>query len=40
MQGKNLYDYKDRRGNFVIRELSFAVKKGGGTGKKVKRIMI
>ena len=30
LQGKNLYDYKDGKGNFVIRELSAAAKKGGG----------
>jgi signal transduction histidine kinase len=28
--GKNLYDYKDGKGKFVIRELSAAAKKGGG----------
>jgi signal transduction histidine kinase len=37
---KNLYDYKDGKGKFVICELNSAAKKGGGTGKKVKRIMI
>jgi signal transduction histidine kinase len=30
LQGKNLYDYKDGKGNFVIRNLSDAAKKGGG----------
>jgi len=30
LQGKNLYDYKDGKGNFVIRELSATAKKGGG----------
>lgn len=30
LQGKNLYDYKDAKGNFVIRELSNAAKNGGG----------
>jgi len=30
LQGKNLYDYKDSRGKFVIRELSAAAQKGGG----------
>ena len=30
LQGKNLYDYKDGKGKFVIRELSTAAKKGGG----------
>jgi signal transduction histidine kinase len=30
MQGKNLYDHKDVKGKFVIRELSVAAKKGGG----------
>jgi signal transduction histidine kinase len=30
LQGKNLYDYKDGKGKFVIRELSAAAKKGGG----------
>jgi signal transduction histidine kinase len=29
LQGKNLYDYKDGKGKFVIRELSAAAKKGG-----------
>jgi len=28
--GKNLYDYKDCKGKFVIRELAEAAKKGGG----------
>ena len=28
--GKNLYDYKDGKGKYVIRELSAAAKKGGG----------
>jgi len=28
--GKNLYDYKDSRGKFVIRELSATAQKGGG----------
>ena len=28
--GKNLYDYKDGKGKFVIRELAAAAKKGGG----------
>lgn len=30
LQGKNLYDYKDTKGKFVIRELSASAKKGGG----------
>jgi signal transduction histidine kinase len=30
LQGKNLYDYKDGKGNFVIRDLSTAAKNGGG----------
>jgi signal transduction histidine kinase len=30
LQGKNLYDHKDVKGKFVIRELSAAAKKGGG----------
>jgi signal transduction histidine kinase len=30
LQGKNLNDYKDGKGNFVIRELSATAKKGGG----------
>jgi signal transduction histidine kinase len=30
LQGKNLYDYKDGKGNFVIRKLSATAKKGGG----------
>jgi signal transduction histidine kinase len=30
LQGKNLYDYKDVKGKFVIRELSAVAKKGGG----------
>jgi signal transduction histidine kinase len=30
LQGKNLYDHKDVKGEFVIRELSAAAKKGGG----------
>lgn len=30
LQGKNLFDHKDSRGKFVIRELSAAAKKGGG----------
>jgi signal transduction histidine kinase len=30
LQGKNLYDYKDAKGNFAIRNLSNAAKKGGG----------
>jgi signal transduction histidine kinase len=28
-QGKNLYDHKDSKGKYVIRELSAAAKKGG-----------
>jgi len=30
LQGNNLYDYKDVKGKFVIRELSAAAKNGGG----------
>lgn len=30
LQGKNLYDHKDVKGKYVIRELSEAAKKGGG----------
>jgi signal transduction histidine kinase len=30
LQGKNLYDHKDVKGKYVIRELSTAAKKGGG----------
>jgi signal transduction histidine kinase len=30
LQGKNLYDYRDAKGNQVIRMLSAASKKGGG----------
>ncbi len=30
LQGKNLYDYKDVKGKYVIRALSEAAKKGGG----------
>lgn len=30
LPGKNLYDYKDGKGKFVIRELSNAAKNGGG----------
>ncbi len=30
LQGKNLYDYKDVKGKYVIRVLSEASKKGGG----------
>jgi len=30
LQGKNLTDYKDSKGKFVIRELAAAAKKGGG----------
>jgi len=30
LQGKNLYDYQDSRGNYVIRLLSDAAKQGGG----------
>ncbi|MBN1665325.1 MAG: cache domain-containing protein [Deltaproteobacteria bacterium] len=30
IQGKNLYDHKDAKGKYVIRELSAASKKGGG----------
>ena len=30
LQGRNLYDYKDGKGNFVIRDLSNAAKNGGG----------
>jgi signal transduction histidine kinase len=30
LQGENLYDHKDVKGKFVIRELSAAAKKGGG----------
>ncbi len=30
LQGKNLYDHKDSKGKYVIRELSAAAKKGGG----------
>jgi len=30
LQGKNLYDYKDVKGKYVIRALSEASKKGGG----------
>jgi len=30
LQGKNLFDYKDGKGDFVIRNLSNAAKKGGG----------
>ena len=30
LQGKNLYDHKDGKGKYVIRELSAAAKKGGG----------
>lgn len=30
LQGKNLRDYKDGKGKFVIRELSAAAKNGGG----------
>lgn len=30
LQGKNLYDYKDAKGKYVIRALLDAAKKGGG----------
>jgi signal transduction histidine kinase len=30
LEGKNLYDHKDTKGKYVIRELSAAAKKGGG----------
>jgi len=30
LQGKNLYDYKDTKGKYVIRALLEAAKKGGG----------
>ena len=30
LQGKNLYNHKDVKGKYVIRELSTAAKKGGG----------
>lgn len=30
LPGQNLYDYKDMRGKYVIRELSAAAKNGGG----------
>ena len=30
LEGKNLYDQKDRRGTYMIRELSAAAKEGGG----------
>jgi signal transduction histidine kinase len=30
LQGKNLYDYKDVKGKYVIRALSESAKKGGG----------
>jgi len=30
LQGKNLYEHKDGKGNYVIRELSATAKKGGG----------
>jgi signal transduction histidine kinase len=30
LQGKNLYDHKDAKGKYVIRELIAAAKKGGG----------
>lgn len=30
LEGKSLYDFKDRKGNFVIRNLSNAAKNGGG----------
>jgi len=30
LEGKNLYDHKDVKGKYVIRELSEAAKKGGG----------
>jgi hypothetical protein len=30
LQGKNLYDYKDSKGNFPIREVSNTAKNGGG----------
>ena len=30
LQGKNLYDYKDVKGSFVIRDLAAAAKNGGG----------
>ncbi len=30
LQGKNLYDHKDVKGKYVIRELNAAAKKGGG----------
>lgn len=30
LQGKNLFDYKDTKGKYVIRELADAAKKGGG----------
>jgi signal transduction histidine kinase len=30
LQGQSLYDYKDTRGNYVIRLLAAAAKKGGG----------
>jgi signal transduction histidine kinase len=30
LEGKNLYDHKDSKGKYVIRELSGAAKKGGG----------
>jgi len=30
LQGQNLYKYKDKKGKYVVRELSSAAKKGGG----------
>ncbi len=30
LQGKNLYDYKDSKGSFVVRNLVAAAKNGGG----------
>lgn len=30
LQGKNLYNYQDTKGKYVIRELSATAKKGGG----------
>jgi len=30
LEGKNLYNYRDKKGKFVIRELGAAAKKGGG----------
>ncbi len=33
LQGKNLYDYKDEKGNYACRAMSDAAKKGGDYGE-------